>query len=118
VFRAGSNNVAYVGWRKICGVVKWCLIIRYGTSCVSVYSITSPSLNRWYCVELHWKKDATNGMAELWVDGTRVCYSTGKNTATYGNVDKVHFGLAEIYNCGTATIYCDNCVISKTNIGT
>jgi len=117
VFRAGSNNVAYAGWRKTGGVVKWTLLIKSGTTSVVAYSTASPSLNRWYSIELHWKKDSTNGLGELWVDGTRVCAITGKNTAYYGNLSQVRFGLAALYYCGRTTTYGDCIKISSTYNG-
>jgi len=118
IILAGTSNVAYAGWRKTGGIVKWCLVISHGTSYVFAYSASSPVLDRWYCVELHWKKDAANGLGELWVDGVRVCSVKGKNTAAYGDVSRVRFGLPGIYYCGPTTVYCDSCVVSKVNIGT
>jgi len=115
--KAGSNNIAYAGWRKTGGVVKWNLIVRSGTSYVYVYSTTSPALNRWYCVELHWKEASSNGLGELWVDGTRVCSTTGKNTAAYGDASRVCFGLPQITNCASTTAYCDCVKVGTTYIG-
>lgn len=118
VFRAGSNGVAYAGWKRTGGIIKWCLTMRDGTSYVDVLSSATPAINRWYCVEIHWKKDAANGISDLWVDGVKICSAVGKNTATYGNVNQVQAGLAEIYGCLATTAYCDVCVISKAYIGT
>jgi len=117
IFRAGSNTAAFAGWRQTGGVVKWNLLIRDGTGWAGAYSTTSPSLNQWYCVELHWKKDGTNGIGELWINGLLVCSITGRNTAYYGDINRVDFGLAEIVNCGATTVYGDCCVISNTYIG-
>jgi hypothetical protein len=116
-FRAGSNAVAYAGWRKIGGVVKWCLLIKSGTSSVFAYSTATPALSKWYCVELHWKSGASNGLGELWVDGVRVCSITGKNTAYYGNVSQVRFGLPQVYNCASTTVYCDCAKVAKSYVG-
>jgi hypothetical protein len=116
IFKAGSQSVAFAGWRMTGGVVKWNLLIRHGTGWTTVYSTTSPVLNQWYSVELHWKEDATNGFAELWVDGVRVCFASGKNTAYYGDVNRVEFGLPELVNCGPTTVYGDSCVVSKARI--
>jgi hypothetical protein len=52
------------------------------------------------------------------VNGAQVCVIANKNTVAYGDVNQVHFGLGELYNCGPTTIYCDCCAISKTKIGT
>jgi hypothetical protein len=117
IFKAGGNPVAFAGWRMTGGVAKWNLLIRSGTGWVTAYSAASPALNKWYCVELHWKKDATSGLGELWVDGAKVCSLTGKNTAYYGDVDRVDFGLPEIVNCGSTTVYCDCVKLSNAYIG-
>jgi hypothetical protein len=111
---AGSNGVAYAGWRKTGGVVKWCLVIKDGSNTMLAYSASSPVLDQWYCVEVHWKKDAVNGLGQLWVNNARVCSITGKNTTAYGDVNQVRFGLATMYYCSATTIYCDDCVISRT----
>lgn len=115
--KATSNGVAYAGWRKSDGVVKWCLLVKDGTSSVVAYSTASPSLTKWYCVELHWKESSTNGLAEMWVDGTLVCSAAGKNTAAFGGVSQVQFGLAGLYGCGNTTAYCDCTKIATTYIG-
>jgi len=116
IFKAGSQSVAFAGWRMTGGVVKWTLLIRHGTSWVSVYSTTSPLLNQWYCVELHWKKDATNGLGELWINGVLVCSVSDRNTANYGDVNRVEFGLPELVNCAPTIVYGDSCVVSKARI--
>jgi flagellar hook assembly protein FlgD len=115
--KAAGNGVAYAGWRKSAGVVKWCLLVKDGTSSVVAYSTASTSLNKWYCVELHWKENSTNGLAEMWVDGTLVCSAAGKNTAAFGDVSQAQFGLVALYGCGNTTAYCDCAKIATTYIG-
>jgi hypothetical protein len=109
---ASGYTAAYAGWYKTGGVVKWYLVL----GSLIVYSTTSPSLNTWYCVELHWKKGTTTGLGELYVNGVKVCSLTGKNTATYGSISQVIFGLA-LRNCASATAYCDCTKIATTYIG-
>lgn len=116
IFKAGSNPVAFAGWRMTGGVVKWNLLIRQGTGWATAYSTTSPSLNQWYSVELYWKKDATAGLGELWVNGALACSASGKNTAYYGDINRVDFGLAEIFNCHSTTVYSDCVKIADTYI--
>lgn len=118
VFRAGSNNVAYAGWRKTGGIVKWTLLIKNGSGTVIAYSDSGPSLNQWYCVELHWKKDATQGTGQLWINGVNVCSITSKNTASFGNITEARLGLPALYNCGPTTAYCDQVKLSQEFIGT
>ncbi|MDQ1280435.1 MAG: unsaturated chondroitin disaccharide hydrolase, partial [Thermoproteota archaeon] len=99
IFSSGSNNLAYAGIRQTSSGIRWCLTTRSGTGYVDIYSSSAPSINRWYCVELHWMKDSANGLVEMWVDGTRVCVSTGTNTAAYGDANQLKAGIAETYGC-------------------
>ena len=117
IFKAGSNSVAYAGWKKTGGLVQWSLVIRSGTSYVYAYSANVPSMNHWYCVELHWKEDAAAGLGELWVDGSLVCSITGVNTGTYGALTQVAFGLPQITNCASTTVFCDCVVVSRAYVG-
>jgi hypothetical protein len=117
ILRAGGNPVAYAGWRMAGGVVKWNLLIRDGSGWASASSASSPSLNQWYSVELHWKEDSSNGLGELFINGALVCSVSSKNTAYYGDVNRVDVGLAEVYNCGPTQIYCDDSAISSRSIG-
>jgi hypothetical protein len=116
-FRTGTGYVAWAGWRRTSSGVKWELMIRHGTGYVSAFSASIPSLSQWYSVELHWKKDATNGMAELWINGTLACSMIGKDTTAYGDATTVRFGLPEIQQCSPTTLYCDCCIISYASIG-
>jgi len=115
-FQAGGNTLAGVGWRKIGGTVKWFLLIRSGTGNVITYSAESPKLNCYYSVELYWKKDTLSGEGWLWVSsGTPgeygptsiICSITGKNTATYGDINEVRVGLPTVSYCGSTAIYFD-----------
>jgi len=116
IILAGSDNVAYAGWRKVGGVARWCLAIRNGSSTVFAYSVSSPALNQWYCVELRWKKDAVNGLGDLWVNGVKTCSLSGKNTASYGDVTTTRFGLPTPYYCGPTTVYLDCVKVSSAYI--
>lgn len=113
-FLAGNVGVAYAGWRSVGGVDIWELTIREATGWTSVYSTSSPALNVWYELELDWTKDATNGQSELSVDGTQVCAIQNQNTTAFGDVTQVRYGLAEVYNCSSTTIYVDSCQILRT----
>jgi hypothetical protein len=117
VFRAGVNGLAYAGWKRTAGVTKWCITMRDGTTYPDVFSSTSPTVGRWYCVELHWKKDPSAGLAEMWVDGVLVCSSSNRNTSAYDDVTTVQVGLAELYGCQTTTVYADSFETSDTYIG-
>jgi hypothetical protein len=107
IFKAGTNPVAFAGWRMIGGVVKWNLIVRDGASWVNVYSAASPSLNQWYNVRLEWHTSDV-GYGKLFVDDVLVCSAMNKNTANYGVADRVEIGLPELINCGATQIYADD----------
>lgn len=111
---AGSNTVSYAGWRKTSGVVKWFLSIKSGTTTLVAYSTTSPSLNQWYCVELHFKKNSSAGLGELWINGTKACSITRKNTSAYGNTTQVRIGLPALYSCANTSVIVD-CVEIATS---
>jgi sarcosine oxidase delta subunit len=117
IFRSGNNGLAYAGWKRMGGVTKWCITMRDGTTYVDDFALTNPSTGRWYSVELHWKKDSANGLAEMWVDGTLVCSSYDMNTSAYGDISTVQIGLAELYSCSSTTVYCDCAKIANAYIG-
>jgi hypothetical protein len=117
IFRAGTTGVAFAGWRRTGGVVKWCLTIKDGTGWMDTYGSYLPSVNNWYSVELHWKNDMFNGVAEMWVNGALVCSTSGRNTAAYGSVTSAQFGLPQIVNCASNTLYFDCVKISSEPIG-
>ncbi|TFH13073.1 hypothetical protein E4H04_12635 [Candidatus Bathyarchaeota archaeon] len=68
-------------------------------------------------MELHWKSGTSYGIAELYVDGVKVCSAANLNTAAVGTASRVYFGLPYLYNCGSTTVYADDCVISHSYIG-
>jgi len=113
----GSTSLTYAGWARTNGVVKWTLMIRSGTGSVVAYSAMIPSINTWYSVELHWKRDSTNGFGELYVNGVLVVSITNRNTASYSSANTVRFGLPEIYRCASTTAIIDDCVVSSSYIG-
>jgi hypothetical protein len=114
---SGSNSLAYAGWKQTNGVTKWCLVVKSGSNTLFYYSTAVCSLNKWYCVELHWKSGTTTGVAELYVDGVKICSANGLNTAKIGVASRAHFGLPYLYNCGSTRVYADDCVVSNSYIG-
>ena len=117
-FIALGNGAGCAGWNMQGGVVRWHLLIRDRFGWVGALSSSSPSLNTWYSVELHWVSDSTNGYAELYVDGVLVLSISGKNTAALGDVNEIRLGLTEIYSCGPTTVYGDDFALSSNYIGT
>jgi hypothetical protein len=110
-FLAGGNGVAYAGWRRVGGINRWELLVRDATGWASAFSNSSPSVNRWYNLELYWTEDTVTGHAELHIDGALTCSIRNQNTTAFGGVDQVRFGLAEIYGCNSTTVYADSCQI-------
>jgi hypothetical protein len=107
---SAGNNIGYAGWgRYPDGKTYWYVMIRSGTTLVTARSTATPSINTWYNVEFHWKRDATAGFGELSVNGAVVCQVTNRNTAQYGGVTTVRFGIAETGSIAVAaTVYVDD----------
>jgi hypothetical protein len=116
VFRSSTENVAYAGWRKSAGAVRWCLTLRDGSSFVDLYSSPGLLTGRWYSIELHWKEGFSKGFAEMLVDGKVVCNSEDINSGAFGDVQRVLFGLAEV-KAGATTVYLDCAEVSLRYIG-
>lgn len=112
---ASGNNVAYAGWRMMGGVAKWYLLIRSGTGTVSAYSTSSPMMNTWYNLELHWRNGATSGLGELYVNGVRVATISGRNTSAYGNVNQVRIGIPRAMSSSGTVLYADSIRIFRTS---
>ena len=109
MLRSGNNGLAYAGWKRTNGVVRWTVTLRDGTIYTDVFSTSSPTTGRWYDVELHWLMGRT-GMAELTVNGVVVVSAT-KNTSVFGGASVLQFGLSELYDCARTTVYGDQAVV-------
>ncbi len=91
--------------------------MRDGTDWALALSSSSPVVDRWYSVELHWLSDPVAGLGELYVNGELVASISGRNTGTFGGVNLISFGLAELSYCGATTVYGDSFVASEEYIG-
>jgi len=119
-FRAGGQSLAGVGIRRHNGVEKWMVYGRDGSSWVWPTYATSPSIEtyRWYCIELFWHKDAAQGRIEVYIDGQKIFEITSINTAYYGNIDSIQFGLVTATGVqNSLKVYGDSFAISETYIG-
>ena len=94
-FMSGQHYLASVGVGRHDGSDMWVFHGRNGSSLVGPIYSSSPAveINRWYCVELHWKKDSTLGVIEAFVDGERIFLIENVDTARLGNVGQINFGL-------------------------
>ncbi|MBS7634464.1 heparin lyase I family protein [Candidatus Bathyarchaeota archaeon] len=116
-----SIAIAYAGIRKINGADKWTVYLRTdkGGSWTDAVSGPLPQVGKWYCIEIHWKKDPSNGLMELYVDGVKIISVTNVNTAPYGNAKRLDFGIVNAVGVQKSlTVYGDCLVIAKTPIGT
>ncbi len=116
---AGGSTIATAGLRASNSGLVWNSLVRDGQSWVDVSSdVASIQMNRWYCVELHWKKDATQGLMELYIDGQLVAKTSNINTSYFGNADIVNFGLVSDTNTRTnLIIYGDTFKASNSYVG-
>ena len=53
----------------------------------------------------------------MYVNGALVCSIRGQNTATYGGVNQVRFGLPELYRAGVSRVYGDCFELSDSHVG-
>ena len=130
IFRSGSTNVAFAGWKKdVDGVTRWCLtVLNPLGKYTDLYCLDptdanlpkppTPILGRWYCVEVYWSGDtqpgAGNGGAALYIDGVYTASNSYTTTIDYLNpVSSVRFGLAETNGVTSSTVYVDCCIIQK-----
>jgi hypothetical protein len=112
--RAGSTIIAAAGLWQVSGTLRWWIETRTGTTYVETTTtpIGSFDLTQWFSLELYWKLGATDGEATLKVNGNQIYQITNADTDNYGNCSALRFGLAELTNCGTTTLYSDYLIVS------
>lgn len=112
--RAGSTIIAAAGLWQASGTLRWWIETRSGTTYVETYTaqVGSFDLTQWFSLELYWKLGATDGGATLEVNGNQIYQITNADTDNYGNCSALRFGLAELTNCGTTTLYSDYLIVS------
>jgi len=118
--RTSSQSLAGVGIRHNADVDSWVLYGANGSGLVGPAYANSPTIQtgKWYCIELHWKKDAVQGLVELYVDGAKILQITSIDTSYYGNASKVDFGLISATNVEqTQIIYGDCFKLATAYIG-
>ena len=118
--RAKGNSIAGIGIRRNGNVDKWIIYARDGSGWIGPVYATDPSIKawRWYCIELHWKKDATQGLVEVYIDSTKVLEISGIDTSYFGGVDEIDFGLISSTRVQKSVIvYGDSLVASTAHVG-
>ncbi len=118
-FQANDNSIAGAGIRRNDGINNWIIFVRDGSSLIGPYYASTPiQPNSWYCVELHWKKDPSNGLVELFIDGEQVISRTSLDSDNLGNVNRVNMGIVSATNLNdNLVVYGDEMVISSEYIG-
>jgi hypothetical protein len=79
--------------------------------------VGSVDITQWFSVELYWKLGATDGAAALFVNGNQIYSLVNRDTDNYGACSALRFGLAELTNCGSTTLYSDSAVVDDSYIG-
>jgi len=117
--RAGSTIIAAAGLWQTGGTLRWWMETRSGTSWVETYTaqVGSLDMTQWFSLELYWKLGATDGGGKLWVNGDQIYQITNADTDNYGSCSALRFGLAELSNCGSTTVYADCAVVAAAYIG-
>jgi hypothetical protein len=73
-----------------------------------------PVMGRWYCIEFYAKIDGTAGEYRASINGVELLSITNVNTAVFGNVTKVYWGIASSINVQhTVQVYADNAQINN-----
>jgi len=117
---SGGNSLAGLGIRQHQTVDQWVLYGRNGSGWSGPFYTDSPMIknNQWYCLELHWKKRATDGLVEAFVEGKRIGAIVSLDTTRFGNVDEIRAGLAsDLTTQENFTIYCDHVAVSRGYVG-
>jgi len=115
---AGQESVGGVGIRRHEGINSWVLYGRDGSGWVGPDYSSIPAIqpNHWYCLELHWKRDAAHGILETYVNGERIFAEENINTNSFGNVTEICFGVVAIGIQKNLTIYGDCFAVSDKRI--
>jgi hypothetical protein len=114
-----GNSLAYAGWRKEGGTIRWTLTHRFDTRYIDHFSYgNDPVEGIWYSVELHWVRNVYSyGSADMYVNGVNVCHASGYDTNEFGAATTARFGLAETYGYTNSIVYADACTIQPTYVG-
>jgi hypothetical protein len=81
-------------------------------------SAVIPKLSTWYCLELYTKVHATEGSVRAFINGVERLSLSNINTAQWGNIASVRFGLANSVNIQKrVTVYCDAAAIGTDYVG-
>jgi len=110
-------DIIGAGIRNI-GGVRYLWVRRYYPADQSFQYAFNWQLNRWYCVELHFKKNATQGEYHVWIDGILYHSETGLNTSGAPDAGRASFVQSvSVFASYPAHSYLDCCIVADTYIG-
>lgn len=89
------------------GTIKWA----YYDTTWHVANSPNPTMDTWYCFEVHWEQNTSNG--EIWVDGSSTFSGISCKDNDYG---KLLVGCIWLTS-GTNTFYVDCVVVADTYVG-
>ena len=93
---------------------------RSGTTWTDWYNTSiRAELDVWHCIEIYWKKDASNGVFRVYYDGVLVFERTGIDTNQYGNVTEIMVGCTRYYfaSAQPLRVFTDCVVVADRYIG-
>lgn len=96
-----TSALIYVGIeRDYEGLYRWVLVLgtALGPDFQSFYSLPFMPDDQKHDIRLHWKSDAVDGYAELFVDGVKVVETSHINTSFAGNARFLHVGAEVVGN--------------------
>lgn len=114
----GSEPFFYLGWRRVDGEIKWTIFYDgWGTWETTIFNESSPSLNQWHKVEVHYSGIVTDGILRIDVDGISlydgIMHESDDGEYYAPHVDSVAVGIVSSFNCRTARVYVDDCYTSS-----
>jgi hypothetical protein len=115
--RAGTTGIFQAGFGGATGYLRG--NYRSGTTWTTWYNASiRAELDVWHCIEIYWKKDASNGVFRVYYDGVVVFERTGIDTSQYGNVTEIRVGCTRYYfaSAQPLRIFTDCVVVSNTHI--
>jgi len=118
-FEDNSDDVLYAYVRQSSGTdklrIKWYGDTGGGDDWVLSDFEWEPSVDTWYCIEVHWTKDAVSGIVQAWIDDDLKIDHTGVDTDTRGQIEKVYTG--QITSNYAVENHIDSFVVDTSKIG-
>lgn len=118
--RAGDQALLRIGVRRVNGVDRWTLYARDGTTLAGPYYDLSSvaTMNTWYSIEIHWKRNISEGLVEIFLGGNKIFEISNINTDYFGNANAIDFGILSVTRVQYGlTVYGDCFKISEMYIG-